>query len=74
MYKKPGLLPCNILIAGPSLNAQKAMPFKIVGTYHIASAGGRDYIAVGPDDNLYVSHGKQVNIVNKKTGDRVGVK
>jgi YVTN family beta-propeller protein len=47
---------------------------KIINTFHIASAGGWDYLAVGPvNDWLYVSHGTQVNILNKKTGDSVAV-
>jgi len=44
--------------------------YKIVKTYHIASPGGWDYIAVN-DDKLYVSHGTQVNILNKETGDSI---
>ncbi len=48
--------------------------FKITGTFHIASAGGWDYLDVSPaNDWLYVSHGTQVNILNKITGDSVGV-
>lgn len=46
----------------------------VSNTFHIASAGGWDYLEVGPvNDWLYVSHGTQVNILNKKTGDSVGV-
>ena len=48
--------------------------FRIRHTFHIASAGGWDYLEVGPvNDLLYVSHGTQVNIINKNTGDSVGV-
>ena len=46
----------------------------VTNTLHIASPGGWDYIAVGPvNDWVYVSHGTQVNVLNKKTGDSVGV-
>jgi DNA-binding beta-propeller fold protein YncE len=45
--------------------------YKVVKTYHIASPGGWDYIAVH-DGKLYVSHGTQVNILSEKTGDSVG--
>jgi DNA-binding beta-propeller fold protein YncE len=45
--------------------------YKVVKTFHIASPGGWDYIAVN-NDKLYVSHGTQVNILNKETGDSVG--
>jgi outer membrane protein assembly factor BamB len=48
--------------------------FRVVKVFHIASSGGWDYIAVGPDNNrLYVSHGTQVNVLNETTGDSVGV-
>ncbi len=61
-----------VFIAG-AVNAQKTK-LRILNTWHIASAGGWDYIEVGPiNDWLYVSHGSQVNILNKKTGDSVGV-
>ncbi len=54
-------------------NAQSPAP-TIQKTFHIASAGGWDYLAVSPvADWLYVSHGTQVNILNKNTGDSVGV-
>ena len=54
--------------------AQQSTGLHIINTLHIASAGGWDYLAVGPvNDWLYVSHGTQVNILNKKTGDSVGV-
>ncbi|MHA4809155.1 YncE family protein [Flavitalea flava] len=47
--------------------------FSVIKSYKIASSGGWDYIAVGPDKKLYVSHGTQVNILDQKTGDSVGV-
>jgi DNA-binding beta-propeller fold protein YncE len=55
-----------------SLFAQK--DFHIIKTFHIQSAGGWDYIAIGPGNNrLYVSHGTQVNILNQTTGDSIGI-
>ena len=45
---------------------------KVTHTYPIASAGGWDYIAVN-QDKIYVSHGTQVNILHKSTGDSLGV-
>lgn len=54
--------------------AQHTPSFKIINTFYIASAGGWDYLEVGPVNNwLYVSHGTQVNILNKVSGDSVGV-
>jgi len=48
--------------------------FAVAKVFHIASAGGWDYIAVGPGNNrLYVSHSAQVNILDQTTGDSVGV-
>lgn len=44
--------------------------YKVVKTYHIASSGGWDYIAVN-NGKLYVSHGTQVNILNEANGDSV---
>ena len=55
-----------------SLGAQPT--FQILKTFHIQSGGGWDYIAVGPGNGrLYVSHGTQVNILDLKTGDSVGM-
>jgi len=68
----------KILFAGLSLlllhmgaMAQKS-GYRLAGTFHIASSGGWDYIAVNKD-RLYVSHGTQVNILDRNTGDSVGV-
>ena len=56
------------------INAQPVTGLHIINTFHIASTGGWDYLEPGPvNDWLYISHGTQVNIINKKTGDSVGV-
>ncbi|TDW96784.1 YncE family protein [Dinghuibacter silviterrae] len=48
--------------------------YAVLNTFHIASSGGWDYIFVDPQSNhLYVSHGTQVNILDKATGDSLGV-
>ncbi len=61
-------------LAQTNLIAQTDAGFKVANVYHIASSGGWDYIAVGPNNNrLYVSHGTQVNILNETTGDSIGV-
>ena len=54
-----------------ALNAQSS-GIKVIKTFHIASAGGWDYLSVN-GNKLYVSHGTQVNILDKKTGDSLGV-
>ncbi|HCL83924.1 MAG TPA: hypothetical protein DIC22_08110 [Chitinophagaceae bacterium] len=57
-----------------SLRAQSASGYQVAKVFHIASSGGWDYIAVGPENNrLYVSHGTQVNVLDETTGDSVGV-
>lgn len=56
------------------LTAQNKTDFKIANTFHIKSGGGWDYLAVCPESNrLYVSHGTQVNVLDKTTGDSLGV-
>jgi hypothetical protein len=62
-----------ILLVSTILNAQSKPGYKISKTFHIASDGGWDYVAVGPGNKLYVSHGTQVNILDKNTGDSLGV-
>src|SRR6476620_10549791 len=70
----------SIMVAIPAilssflLQSQNNKTFHVLKTFHIASGGGWDYIAVGPGNNrLYVSHGTQVNILDQTTGDSVGV-
>jgi len=54
--------------------AQKKSAYQISATYPIPGTGGYDYMTVdSASDNLYVSHGSQVNVLNKITGDSVGV-
>ena len=63
-----------LLFVMPDLFAQKSSTYHMAATFHIASAGGWDYIAVGPGNNrLYVSHGTQVNILDETTGDSMGI-
>ena len=48
--------------------------YHITNTFHVKGAGGYDYCTVDSlSNNLYLSHGTQVNIVNKTTGDSIGV-
>ena len=68
------LCTCFFLFVTHGLFAQKTSTYHVATTFHIASAGGWDYIAVGPGNNrLYVSHGTQVNILDETTGDSVGI-
>jgi YVTN family beta-propeller protein len=52
----------------------KAQTYSIAKTFHIQSSGGWDYIfADAASNKLYVSHGTQVNVLDKTTGDSLGV-
>ena len=63
------LLLCQTLTA---VTAQSKTDFKIANTFHIQSKGGWDYLAIN-SNRLYVSHSSQVNVLDKITGDSVGV-
>ncbi|MBS1597337.1 MAG: YncE family protein [Bacteroidetes bacterium] len=57
-----------------SIYAQSENKYRITTVFHIKSGGGYDYITVdSASDRLYVSHGSQVNVLNKLTGDSIGV-
>ncbi|MEO6916805.1 MAG: YncE family protein [Chitinophagaceae bacterium] len=71
--KKTLLAVLLIALQQSAVYAQPSTEFKVVKTFHIASNGGWDYLAVGPANKLYVSHGSQVNVLNKTTGDSIGV-
>jgi YVTN family beta-propeller protein len=66
------LLPAILLIAGP-VNSQSS-GYHVTKTFRIGSPGGWDYPASDPGSNrLYISHGSQVNIIDRTTGDSIGV-
>jgi len=63
-----------LTLALPDSTFAQTSGYQVINTFHIQSSGGWDYIAVSPvTDNIYVSHATQVNILNKNTGDSVGV-
>ena len=67
------LILMGMLLQSNSLNSQGSN-YKLKNTFHIASAVGWDYITINPSSNkLYISHGMQVNILDKITGDSLGV-
>lgn len=48
--------------------------YHVTQTFHIASMGGWDYPAIEQGSNhLYLSHASQVNILDKNTGDSLGI-
>jgi YVTN family beta-propeller protein len=58
----------------PVLYAQEKSGYHIATTFHIGGSGGWDFIAVDPASNkLYQSHSTIVNILDKTTGDSVGI-
>ncbi len=72
--KKYCLLTSLLLSATLAMHAQKKLPFHISGMYPIKSGGGYDYLTVdSASDNLYISHGLQVNVLNKNSGDSIGI-
>ena len=74
MKQSIGLTVIVLALLLNTISAQTKTGLHIINTFRIASTGGWDYLEVGPVNNwLYVSHGMQVNILNKKTGDSVGV-
>ena len=66
----PALALCLTL---QTAHAQGTSGFHVTKTFTIGSPGGWDYIAVGPDQKIYVSHSSDVVILDAKTGDSVGV-
>jgi len=63
-----------LIISVTQISAQKPTGYKLSNTFHVASLGGWDYPAVDESSNkLYLSHGMQVNILDKNTGDSLGV-
>lgn len=69
---KPLLAFFILSLCATVLQAQKNHDYKVIATYHVASTGGWDYLAVH-DGKLYVSHSSQVNILDEATGDSVGI-
>lgn len=70
MYK-PILTTAFTFLFSFVLFAQSAL--KVSDTFHIKSSGGWDYILADPaSDKLYVSHGIQVNVLDKNSGDSLG--
>lgn len=54
--------------------AQDIKSYHLSKTFKIASTGSWDYLTVDENSNrLYVSHATQVNILDKNTGDSIGV-
>ena len=71
---KKNILPICLLLVAFTTHVSAQSGYKIVKTFHINSTGGWDYPAVDANSNkLYLSHGGQVNILDKITGDSIGI-
>jgi YVTN family beta-propeller protein len=69
---KSTILLTTLLCSGLLTYAQKQ--FAISKEFKIRSGGGWDYLITNPNSNtLYVSHATQVNVLDKNTGDSLGV-
>jgi len=72
--KKHYFLAAILVIGGLSSYPQNKSAYHISASFSIKSEGGYDYLTVDPNsEKLYVSHGSQVNVLNKQTGDSIGV-
>jgi DNA-binding beta-propeller fold protein YncE len=72
--KKYYFLVAFLLTTGSISFAQNKSAYHISDSFSIKSSGGYDYLTVdSASEKLYVSHGSQVNILNKNTGDSIGV-
>ena len=71
--------PLALIFAGPAAHAQtapaaSAAPYHLLNTIAIGGEGGWDYLKVDPaGERLYVSHGKQVEVVDLKTRKVIGI-
>lgn len=62
-----------IILSSPVAKSQTTS-FSVAKVYSIGGTGGWDYLEVSPlKDWLYVSHGTQVNVINKNNGDSISV-
>ena len=73
MNRRNTILLLALLSAFTSATAQSS-GYHVTNKLHIGGASRWDYITLCPtNENLYVSHATQVNIINKNTGDSVGI-
>lgn len=74
MFKSILVLLAAVLLCNSHTLFAQTTSLKVSDTFHIQSSGWWDYIFVDTASNkLYVSHGTQVNVLDKNTGDSIGV-
>ena len=67
------LLVVPVILLSAGIAGAQSHDFQVSKIFRIGSPGGWDYITVGPDKKIYVSHGTHVVILDEKKGDSVGV-
>ncbi|HTR31795.1 MAG TPA: YncE family protein [Puia sp.] len=74
MIRKLSISILVLLVAATTVCAQETAGYRVTNIFHIKSGGGYDYTTVDTASNrLYLSHGTQVNVIDKVTGDSIGV-
>lgn len=74
MKTKPFFILVLLATTVASGYSQNQPGYHIFKTFHIQGDGGYDYTTVDSASNrLYLSHGNQVNVLDKNTGDSIGV-
>jgi len=56
-----------------SVKAQKQLTTKITAIFHISGAEPYDDLSISPNGKIYQSHNSHINIIDKNTGDSLGV-
>src|SRR5690349_18247754 len=73
-YMKKAHFLLVVLAVGLNCFSQNKSVYHISRVFSITSSGGYDYLTVdSSSEKIYISHGSQVNILNKNTGDSIGV-
>jgi YVTN family beta-propeller protein len=73
IQKVKSVVAVAVVLTSISASAQN-LGLHILKKYPIKSSGGWDYITVDASEKkMYVSHGRQVNILSTETGDSLGV-
>jgi len=68
------LLAAALLLGGSTVFGQGVDSYRILKTFPVTGDGRWDYLAVSPvNDYLYISHGTQVNVIDKLSGAAVTV-
>ena len=68
------IIASSFLLIFSTHSFSQSTSLKVADTFHIQSSGGWDYILADTASNkLFVSHGTQVNVLDKNSGDSLGI-